>query len=766
MAVANFKLPSGRLEVSVIIAGGDPVRAGVREISAVGGVIELDLKVKRHDYVDCTLTLAGEQVHLFAHVVDLEGTHVKLRWLHFDPGEQETLAGRLAKAFQTVQAGAAEADSFALRSSDERSADKPQTRRVIRPQTKPVARPGVPAAADSGEGRPQTRQVVRPRKPGTVVTPATAPEAGAPAAPEPEITAAPEDDEDDLAPSASATEPSADSGTALQGKGGKGGKGGEAAPAAPEPVKGAGEAPELTSNWRQAPAAVGAPAQEPPSGEVGEESKHRNIAIVTTDKFSRIKEKPPGDETMRLARGAAEDGDVRARILKNTRTVSASELAARHEKVRVLNISTIRQLIRESVEDAMADLSRNVEGEEQEQLMAEVESRVEEALKSFRAEKADMAARGEKLQAQLEEARKQLEAERKRKIDANRFTVSEGGMIDLQQRFDRILGAAIRANGVNDELAGELQKMVTHVLDAERQKIADQARASQQDAIALLEKKVQRLAQNLDETSKERDRQRRRLAMLEAQGVAVGNIMDVGIDEEDPDAERKRELMKEIVEQNRKMREEYKAAHDGQLPAMRKRPQLSAEAAAILEDAQDEAAEAAEAAGSGDDPESPAAASSESPAAAGGVQHPVDEAGLPTVAEGDPASADIDPDDLPWEGPPPVSDDQERAVKRISVADVAPPALEIRRGDDVAEKEPGAEAGSDAAEADPTSPEGDQAQAGAEDPDEAVNPDDLPWQPPADDAADGASGDDQGPVKKIAGYQNFEPPPLERSSGD
>ena len=64
-------------------------------------------------------------------------------------------------------------------------------------------------------------------------------------------------------------------------------------------------------------------------------------------------------------------------------------------------------------------------------------------------------------------------------------------------------------------------------------------------AIQLLEKKVKRLASSLEDAEKERDYNQRKVAALEASGGgAIAGQSVFGMDEEDPDKERKLDLLK------------------------------------------------------------------------------------------------------------------------------------------------------------------------------------------------------------------------------
>ena len=94
---------------------------------------------------------------------------------------------------------------------------------------------------------------------------------------------------------------------------------------------------------------------------------------------------------------------LHVKFLSRSRTVQASELAARHDKVRVLNMSTIKELIKESVAEAMVDINTGMSSD---RLAEEVEKRVDEQLAAFKAEKQDAQAQAKRLEEELENAQK------------------------------------------------------------------------------------------------------------------------------------------------------------------------------------------------------------------------------------------------------------------------------------------------------------------------------------------------------------------------
>jgi hypothetical protein len=80
------------------------------------------------------------------------------------------------------------------------------------------------------------------------------------------------------------------------------------------------------------------------------------------------------------------------------------------------------------------------------------------------------------------------------------------------------------------------------------------------EKIELLEKKIRRLAGNLEEVEKQRDEAREIAQHLEkfaGQGLSMDQIKQkyqIGLKKDDPNRERKLEVMREILEQNRDLR--------------------------------------------------------------------------------------------------------------------------------------------------------------------------------------------------------------------
>jgi hypothetical protein len=254
----------------------------------------------------------------------------------------------------------------------------------------------------------------------------------------------------------------------------------------------------------------------------------------------------PPTHTLRL--------NVDAALRRKARTVRSSDLAARVEKVQVLGLATIKGFIQEAVDDAVAQLDRQVGESERQRLLEEAEESFRERLAVFQSEKADLEARGSLLQRELEKATALLEEERQRIVSASQFTVSDAGMVEIEQRMARLLDRAVTANGVSGDLEEEMRRALLKLLDDERDKIRAKAQEAQSDKVQLLERKIQRLAQSLEETEKQRDSAQRRAEALESAGLLPRNVMKAGLDADDPCREKKLNLLKEVFRENKALR--------------------------------------------------------------------------------------------------------------------------------------------------------------------------------------------------------------------
>ncbi len=349
--------------------------------------------------------------------------------------------------------------------------------------------------------------------------------------------------------------------------------------------------------------------------------------------------------------------DIGATLRSKARTISASELASRHDKVRVLNLATIRTLIQEAVEEAASHLTRALGEAERKRLLEEAEEGFQERMKAFQMEMASADEKSKQLADQLFKAQKLLGEERKRSISADQFTVSSAGLEEIENAFSRVIDRCVVDGKLTGDLEAELRKLTAHVLDSERQRIREKEMGAQNDKIALLEKKIQRLAGNLEETEKQRDEAREIAQALESSagmGLSMEQIkqkFQIGLSKNDPRREQKLAVMKELLEQNRELRRKLGLStnQEAAAEADKKSKAIAADANAagdaILPGGAPEAAE-------------PAAVDESDPPPA----NPDDEVWNP-----EPAEPAVNPDDLPWEPPAasgPVADgEDDRGVK-------------------------------------------------------------------------------------------------------
>ena len=710
-----------------------PTAFDVAEIDAEGAILRTPKTFADTEYLDVALELAsGPPMALFAQVAGNEGGGgLKLRWLHMDPSEEAALKKALtqwqAGDFDEVQLGDDVSDALDIFGGGEKpQAKREGTRRVTRPNLKPVDETA-PAASESGT-RHKTVQLsineaasesAQRKRSDTVRFEAT-----------PMSNRVISDDGEDSSPKGSGTRrvvrpqatatPKADATPSDEGTKRK-----------TRRITRPGEAP---------PAPAPAPAAKAESG--GDESGMHNVVVTNTRRFNKLKNDPNAPEKQVQAQSVrGEDGklDVGASIRNSAKTVSAAELAERHDKLKVLNMRTIKTLIADAVREAVEQLGGALDAKEKDRLLQEAEENFKERLEAFKAEKKGLESQASRLREQLDRAQELLEEEKKRKIKDDQFTVSDSGIADLEKQFERMMNKAAKSGSLDDEMEGSLRKMVNRLLDDERAKIAEQARKAQGEAIELLERKVKRLAGTLQETEKERDSARRHaneLAKSGGGGGSVQNMYDVGLADDDANKEAKLALLKDIFAQNQEMREHLKKS--GKKIQHRKRPPKPEPTEAPFPEDEKPA-------------EEPAAAAE--PAA----EEPTSEEPAVVADDGEMT----DPDDMPWEPGKSYNpeadfedddDDDAGPVKKIVVADKEPPKLQRKK------KTP-----APAAEADDIAADSASADASADDAASmSDNPDDMPWEPAS--ASDADDDDEAGSaVKKMSIKADFEPPPLKRN---
>lgn len=536
------------------------VNAPLLEIGLQGALVDTKTELEANAYIDVTLALKDiAPRQLFAHVVSSGAEGLRLRWLHFDPGEESKLRS-LLEAYARARAGAKSSSSSKSSTSQSgtrrvvrpkgdappATSDVPQppassTRRLVRPSASAITpfsdlgpAPAAPAADSSSSARVGTRRVVRPSQQALTPFAEATTEATPPLGEETraQVVIEPTDRFEKLV-DVGVEQPKA------------------ATKAAAKPAA--------------APAADATATATPPVAEqIATTPSGGSPTVPGEGSGAQRAQSPFGEDSgaHQVTGGktavVGKDGrmDIGASIRSHAKTVKASDLASRHERVRVLNMATIKSLIQEAVEEAASHLTRSLGEAERKRLLEEAEEGFQERLKSFQAEAQSAEERNKRLNDQLESARRLLDDERKRSIKADQFTVSDEGLGEIEDRFKRLLDRTIATGGVPADVEEELRKLIARILDSEREKIREKELEAQNAKIELLERKISRLAGSLEESEKQREDAQKFAAFLESQGGgALRNVYEAGIKGEDPNKEKKLALMKKILDENRALRQ-------------------------------------------------------------------------------------------------------------------------------------------------------------------------------------------------------------------
>ena len=678
MAADVLRITDGESHCRIPDSASGTISAPLLEIGLQGALVDTKVQLEANAYIDVTLALKDlAPRQLFAHVVTSGDKGLSLRWLHFDPGEEAKLKN-LLEGYARARAGsqAPNAQSGTRRvirpkgdaqpaTSDLPSSAPSMTRRLVRPTASAITpfsdAPVTPStlssassAFDSASGaRVGTRRVVRPSQqaltPFADVTSVPTPAIGEDSRMH-QVVIEPTERFDKLI---DVGEEKAHSGA---------------------PVVKSTRPSSAVESLLNTPA-IGNLAI--PVGTIGAASAAETKPIRDV----RDVRDESGAQSLSSGRSAVlgKDGrmDIGASIRIHAKTIRASELASRHERVRVLNMATIKSLITEAVEEAASYLTRSRGEAEPKRLLEEAEEGFQERLKSFQAEKQSADERAKRLNEQLESARNLLAEERKRSIKADQFTVSAEGLGEIEERFQRFLDRTLAAGKVPPDVEEDLRQVIGRVLDSERERIRAKELEAQNAKIQLLERKINRLAGSLEESEKQRDEAQRFSAFLESQGGgALRNVYEAGIKSEDPNKEKKLSLMKKILDENRALRQSLGI----QLSEVKDEPK--AEAKGELKKDLTPDASAASAA-----PVVSAAPVASVPAADVGPDSE-DEPNInqSTDAEGveNGAEPEVNPDDEVWEVKPLANTSEginQSGIKRIDVTNVlskGPPPLERR----------------------------------------------------------------------------------------
>jgi hypothetical protein len=662
-------IADGESHVRIVDPSAGTLQAPLKQISSQGALLDTRLQFEPEAALDLTVVLKGLSARqFFANVAFSDGAGLHIQWMPIDSGEQARLRS-LLEAYKTLRPQSLNAPEPVAAQAGVR--EKGGTRRVIKPKSMAAesATAIVPFAdspsetgseSSGGDGKPtservRTRRVLRP---------------------------------------SSQKLPRVESEPAAEGK-----SAAEIKPVAE--AKPTGE------------------AKPPPRRQSVDHTPHGHVTIFSEESGAQPVQVEPGTDSFPddspsggtpisgKTAVIGQDGrmDIGASIRNRAKSIRASELAARHDRVRVLNMGTIKQLIQEAVEEASAHLTRALGEQDRKRLLEEAEENFKERLKMFEAEKLSAEMKAKQLQDQLRTAQDLLESERKRTIKADQFTVSAAGLDEIETKFKRLLDHSIAEGRVVPTLEEELRKVIATVFDAERARIREQELKAQNEKIQLLESKIKRLAGSLEESERQRDEMAEWAKMLEASGGgALRNVFEAGLKDGDPNKKRKLALMKEILDINRAMRSELGIAtnpvddetaeaikkveadskltpeEEAEMRERRKRVDeepkpadklMAAEMANVVKEAGGDVAENAVS-----DSDAEAELALPVKAGAGGATR-VTADGTEAIGEG----AEIDPDDMPWEPPAKtaVAADQ-GTVKKISVeADIKAPPLEKKK---------------------------------------------------------------------------------------
>jgi DNA-binding ferritin-like protein (Dps family) len=560
----NIKLPSGLCTCVIGDPYGGPKKLAIQKLSALEAILEPCDSFRPQQFVYTTVELAeGPSMSLSGVVMSVSPAGLIVRWEHATPKDADRVGRVLADYARSMSERRAEAKkrSAAARKSSEA---------VAKSDAAPIAEVDNPrtAASPSSSSIPSDSDAIRPRSGSD------------------EDTAVVSDDL--VSQQGVAKRPGSFRGSASAGKRDAASiaaefpKTGSASLRSPRKrivVADTVRVPESARASTSSTELTTPPAS--PSSESGSAEFDAGGSCVPPAVDAKpadasdpsAKSTPPGarpSPTSRARRAAASVSsstpkivkvgdrvDVDATIRHQAKTIRSADLASRVDTVQVLNLSTIRELIKAAVDEVVTLLGPSIAETERKRLLSEAEEEFKEKVKAFQAEKAGLEAQAQNLEAQLSKARAVLEEERQRVVSSNQFTVSDTGMLELAKTFDRVLERAVTSGRVTPDIESDLRTIVDKLLDDERERIREQVEQAQNDKIQLLEKKVSRLASSLEDTAKERDRARQHAHSLELSGfIPRGNVMTAGLAADDPDKERKLSLLKEILEFNRDIRDQ------------------------------------------------------------------------------------------------------------------------------------------------------------------------------------------------------------------
>ena len=256
--------------------------------------------------------------------------------------------------------------------------------------------------------------------------------------------------------------------------------------------------------------------------------------------------------------------DLESALRSRSRLVRTAAIAAQRDSVRVLNLSAIKDLIQDAVEDVVLESGLSHDENEIQRLLKESEKGFREKLAEFESEKADLQSHVQGLSSRLDRAQNLLGREKNREVERDQFTLSEGAMIELESKLGSVIDAAVESGTVAAPLEEKLREAMERSLDSERERTRIQEEGARNENIQLLERKIHRLAHSLDDARKDRDHARENARRAESKDRTQG-FKGAGGDRvkassgDDSNHGVRQSLLLELVQENKELRSKISA---------------------------------------------------------------------------------------------------------------------------------------------------------------------------------------------------------------
>ncbi len=256
---------------------------------------------------------------------------------------------------------------------------------------------------------------------------------------------------------------------------------------------------------------------------------------------------------------------------ENSDVVPVSRLKKEgHRSVTVLDWDRIQALIGKAVEEALArhgvDLSpralRSVNQEAREAFVRLVEQRdtYRESARSLEAERSELASNVQRLREELEASKGALAAEREREPTVDDVAVDARGMASFHARLEAEMERLL-ADGSGGDVAARAAALAHRLLEEEREKAVDAAKADQVKRIAQLERRIGKLRSSLQDSEALVRRLKESKDLPEGVESMYREVQ--GLDPNESNAAEKRGLLEEIFKLNVELRDVIQGAAAG-----------------------------------------------------------------------------------------------------------------------------------------------------------------------------------------------------------